>query len=351
MKFWKNNIMNNTRGEDYLHILQIFRGFAALMVVVCHLILSFRHFYNWDNQVLIFIGNFGSLGVDFFFVLSGFIISYSTSQKKYKFKNYLTNRILRIYMPYLPIGIAMFLLYFLFPNISESSRDVNLIRSITLFPIGSPALSVAWTLSYEMMFYLLFGLSFISKKLWNIFLIIWASSIIFFNYIFILTLNNIIFLKPYCLEFLLGYFTWFLYFNKIRLKKYILWLCVIIFFSLTFIIKYHDINLFNYSYNLTFSIFVSFLILSVINQSLPYKLSKNKILLLVGNASYSIYLVHDPIISLLVRLIHSNRTIVLFCIFFVICCICGILYYFIFEKYVLNKTKKFVSTKFLINTK
>jgi peptidoglycan/LPS O-acetylase OafA/YrhL len=245
----------------------------------------------------------------------------------------------------LPIGIAMFLLYSYFPNISESSRDISLIRSITLFPIGNPALPVAWTLSYEMMFYLLFGLCFISRKTWNIFIILWASAIIIFNYFFPINYENLIFLNPYCLEFILGYLICLLYFYRINIKKYILWLCAIIFFCLTVTIKVYNLNLFDFSSNLMFAISVSFLILAVvINQTSQWQLSRNKILLLLGNASFSIYLVHPPIMSFLIRLLHSNSRIT-FYIFMTICCLGGILYYFIFEKFILGRAKRFVFKK------
>ena len=351
-------MINKINSKNYFDVLQVFRGIAAVMVVLCHLVLAFKHFHNWDNSILIFIGNFGALGVDFFFVLSGFIISYSTFQKKYHFKDYLINRFLRIYIPYLPIGIAMFLLYFLFPNISESGRDVNLIRSITLFPIGNPALSVSWTLSYEMMFYLLFGLCFISRKIWNIFIILWTSAIIIFNYFSGLNTKNLIFLNPYCLEFILGYLICLTYFYRENIKNIlsypilsypILWLCAILFFCLTVIIKFYNLNLFYFSSNLMFAISASFLILAAINRaSQRHKVSKNKILLLLGNASFSIYLVHDPIISLSIRLLHSNNfylAVLLFIVFLIICCLGGVFYYFIFEKFILGRARKIIAQK------
>jgi peptidoglycan/LPS O-acetylase OafA/YrhL len=83
----------------YLDILQIFRGFAT-MVVVHHSIPASVHYFNLNIFCLNEIAFWGKYGVDFFFVLSGFIISYSTFKKKYHYKNYILNRILRIYIPY-----------------------------------------------------------------------------------------------------------------------------------------------------------------------------------------------------------------------------------------------------------
>jgi exopolysaccharide production protein ExoZ len=65
----------------YLNSLQIFRGIAALMVVVHHTVGSLKYYHNIKNSFLDGIGMFGKFGVDFFFILSGFIISYSVYYK------------------------------------------------------------------------------------------------------------------------------------------------------------------------------------------------------------------------------------------------------------------------------
>lgn len=94
-------------------------------------------------------------------------------------REYLTARLIRIYVPYLPIGIAMLLLYQLVPELSESGRETSLLTSLTLLPDSRPpALSVAWTLVHEMVFYAIYALWFIHRGLFRIVLVAWAVSIV-----------------------------------------------------------------------------------------------------------------------------------------------------------------------------
>ena len=356
--------------NEYFDILQIFRGIASVMVVVYHITLSYKYFGALNNKYLFALGNYGLMGVDFFFVLSGFIISYSTFVKRtqynnitqYKFYDYIVNRVLRIYIPYLPIGILMFGFYFLFPGVSEVSREINTIRSFTLFPVGNPALAVAWTLSYEMMFYILFGLCFISKRVWNIFLIIWASLIIFVNYISPINYGNIICFSTFNLEFILGYILAEIYIRKIKINKLIPIILSSLFFIIFCLLTFNKIcfnkTFFKFDVNICFVVFVFFMVYYAINyiRKINFKGRKFIIAFLIGNASYSIYLVHDPIISIIDRLIPFTNNdfinISRFIFVLILSCIGGFLYYFIFEKFLLNKIRLLINkTKIIIKTK
>lgn len=143
--------------------IQILRGIAALFVVCFH----FRYTVN-DIYAQKDIGNrlfeFGSFGVDLFFIISGFIMAMSARQNE-NLSAFIIKRFFRIY----PLYFAVLTLYIAL-GFNEYSL-VHIIKSYLLVPIdyknempyyGYSIMAIAWTLTYEIWFYFIFG---ISKKL------------------------------------------------------------------------------------------------------------------------------------------------------------------------------------------
>ncbi|MGB7243653.1 MAG: acyltransferase [Sulfitobacter sp.] len=147
-----------------LNALQGGRAIAALMVVVFHanvVILPERIFKDGTQAWSGF--NMGYAGVEFFFVLSGFIMVYIHQRdfdKPDRAWRFMRKRVTRIYPVYWVILAALVMLYNLVPSRGpETAREASaVLAAFALVPEGrAPILEVAWTLQFEMFFYLIFA--------------------------------------------------------------------------------------------------------------------------------------------------------------------------------------------------
>ncbi|MFZ4763349.1 MAG: acyltransferase family protein [Roseimicrobium sp.] len=156
---------NDTRKHsDYLTSLQAFRGIAALGVVVYHAGL----FTERQAKQVLFGGawHLGELGVDFFFVLSGFIIAFVHGGELGKPEHaprYIRRRFFRVY-PLLAIVTTLKLALELVAWLrGGAATDISRITASYLLlpaPDGQmPVVTAAWTLTHEMLFYALFLLA------------------------------------------------------------------------------------------------------------------------------------------------------------------------------------------------
>jgi len=346
--------MKDENKSNYLDILQIFRGIAALMVVCHHTISSIKFYHDIEFPFFNYIVIVGKFGVDFFFVLSGFIISYSAYHKynlPNSFSNYVKNRLIRIYVPYLPIGIVMLVLYSVFPQFSNSERDISVLTSLTLLPQGNPALSVAWTLTFELCFYLLFSISFWSRKSWNYLVILWCILIVLFNYTALESMQLFknpflrILFSPYNIEFILGFLLATLIIEGKRINLKVIFLCLSFSTSSFLYCILNKYTFFYFSSHFLFAI-ATFLIIYLGIVYYPKKINKLSPMMLVGNATYSIYLIHNPLQMLLIRVYPKVNSSIgfTFALLFVliITSLLGYLYYFLFEKKAIQNIKTII---------
>lgn len=138
--------------------IQFLRFAAAFMVVMYH---ASKHVLATGvDQGWVFTAAemTGFAGVDVFFVISGFIMFYTTTGAvgPSASVDFLKRRIARIYSGYWPFFILTAVVFaWARPAHFEAS---NLLTSLFLWPmpLNEVLLDVSWTLSYEMYFYLLF---------------------------------------------------------------------------------------------------------------------------------------------------------------------------------------------------
>jgi exopolysaccharide production protein ExoZ len=144
-----------------INSIQYLRGVAALLVVYCHTIDNQLQLGTSWQQNFRYLQNFGAIGVDVFFVISGFIISYISLEKGTGIKEgllFLKKRFLRINPSYyIATIIGIYIYKYLGPGVTIPKE--TLLNSVTIIPLFGkdlPWLGVAWTLIFEWFFYLIF---------------------------------------------------------------------------------------------------------------------------------------------------------------------------------------------------
>jgi peptidoglycan/LPS O-acetylase OafA/YrhL len=144
--------------------LDALRGLAAFAVCLYHI--CFADSYMPQNSFLESFAQFGDKGVQVFFILSGLVIPWSMSFRKYEYnlvKEFLLRRFIRIQAPYaiaLTFTIFCYLL-FIDPSLRLNAKSI-LNNFLYLVPYSSDSwiLNVAWTLGVEVQFYLIVAIGF-----------------------------------------------------------------------------------------------------------------------------------------------------------------------------------------------
>jgi exopolysaccharide production protein ExoZ len=166
--------------------LQACRGVAALLVVLHHLsgALADDKYFGFDPFARVFSFG-GTSGVAFFFVLSGFIIVHAHGAdfgRPDRLRSYLLKRAIRIYPTYWIIYLAVYLTAIAVPGLGNTASTNEIVpidnmgaifKSLLLIPqyrpstgtTYSPVLVVAWTLQYEILYYSLIAFAIISRAL------------------------------------------------------------------------------------------------------------------------------------------------------------------------------------------
>ena len=286
--------------------IQVLRGIAAIMVMLYH---ATRH-YNLKG--LNFLGNIfknGYLGVDIFFVLSGFVITIS-SVEYFKNKNpteFMFKRLIRIFPSFwLYLLLPLTILYFVLPQFINDKSAFEFLNYLKVFFLvfNHPTIShVTWTLSFELYFYFLFLMIIFNEKFKFLVICILICSIL--NLIGLPVSQNLYFKKylfsPLILEFLLGVLIAFIL-GKIRSKqKYLDLIFLLASITLFLLSSYLDennyIHISKHNRFLYFGIASFLLILSSLLFENFNKISISKSLILVGDSSYVLYLIHSIILS------------------------------------------------------
>ena len=137
--------------------LQALRGFAALAIVVIHICLWERKLPPYRPALPMLVP--GQAGVDLFFVISGFIMVFIQPAPIGSWRGYgsfMGHRLARIYPPLWLILVPLTVLWIFEPAWFNHNFDnhVDLVGSYLLLPQAQvPLLTVSWTLIHEIYFY------------------------------------------------------------------------------------------------------------------------------------------------------------------------------------------------------
>lgn len=165
---WLQHRFELSRGSAAHNVrpMEGLRGFAVFLVFLVHFAsLASPWLSPGSSLEAVFeaMQAVGNAGVDLFFVLSGYLIYGSLMSRHQRFAGFMARRIERIY-PTFTVVLAIYLaLSFAFPAESKMPGSfwgglVYLVQNFLLLP-GifniNPMIMVAWSLSYEMFYYLI----------------------------------------------------------------------------------------------------------------------------------------------------------------------------------------------------
>lgn len=139
------------------------RGIAILMVLLVHHGQRFRGWTapgGWSAAYAAFAHAAGQAGVDLFFALSGYLVYSLALQRKTTLAGFIGRRLRRIYPPFLAMMAVYVGIFLLAPGVAKwpAGGEIGfVVQSLLLLPgvfEMEPVMTVAWSLSYELAFYL-----------------------------------------------------------------------------------------------------------------------------------------------------------------------------------------------------
>lgn len=330
------------RSNPEVLTIQYLRGVAAIVVVIFHIGQIFNHQYS-----------FGATGVDIFFVISGFIMWMVSRKREVTPLIFIKKRLLRIVPLYWLIILIMVAGSLLRPNLFPQDHPTvkHVLLSIVFIPHFAPngdifpMVGQGWTLDFEMFFYLLFAISiaYFRKHQFYMLNAILLGSVVFGYFIPLHSPMGRVYTSPLLLEFLAGIYICQAWLNdKVLGTKFAL---LAIIFAVLGIIAVHSLGS-PFPRFINYGIPAVLIVFGAVSLESKNTFPKIRLLKLLGDASYSIYLTHYlswlVVSIILAKLsIGLNDATYLLTIFAAI--IGGVLTYMYIEK----PLSKFLSTKFI----
>jgi exopolysaccharide production protein ExoZ len=271
----------------HLGSLHVLRGVASLLVLLFHA--------TWYGGEPRFLGGAflaGGRGVDLFFLLSGFVMTWtyrSSSGNWRELPRFLLARATRIYFPYWVVA-AVTAIYCIRHSIILPAWSESL-RVILLAGTGTWVIPPSYTLPMELLCYLVFSLVFLlGWTAWLAVALLWLSA----NLVVLAksgSIDGLVWSSPFAIEFLVGVLVAKLTLTyQPRVSRAYVWAAMIA-FSLVFLNESRSVA--NQVYrHAPFACAATALLLILVWHELSQRPHYPAPLKLLGDASYSIFLSH-----------------------------------------------------------
>jgi len=308
--------MITTDRKPSIRSIQLCRAVAALAVVYTHC--------AGEGQGGFHLRNTGAWGVDIFFVISGFIIAYIVTRDTRRF---MIKRICRLVPLYVIATLTVIAVTLLFPSLVQSTTVSvpRAVQSLLFIPYpeplknDQPILGQGWTLRFELLFYLMMAvcIPFVRNKA-RLGLACGALLLVFLIAlgvtdppVFILQYYRRQAVLP---EFVYGILLYYAYayarFHEQKVVARLPWLFAALALASLACLLAHDLAGLTFATPRYVQVGIPALVFVAALLGLESRLARDTPLirfgLLLGDASYGMYLFHYHIIALLSRVVFRH---------------------------------------------
>lgn len=308
-----------------IDVIQLLRGIASILICCFHL----KGLLNSSTAhygTTLFGG--GAVGVSIFFIISGFIMVYTTHKSDGSLlyvKNFMIKRLIRI----IPLYYIM-VLFWVFAydtHLDYFFKDqMTLIKTFCFIPMfnspagpayGMPPLKVGWSLNYELFFYVIFGISLFMKRFrWVMLFSALVGLIILlplltkgfvsfnpsinyhFGFLYLSLMTN-----PIMLYLIMGIALGLLYDSNFSIRAKWIQIALLTISIALFLMIYFKLSPFGN--NFFVGLFICcFLVFALLFYNKDKGIKVPALFVYLGNMSYSLYLIHPTVIIVLPRFLN-----------------------------------------------
>jgi exopolysaccharide production protein ExoZ len=262
--------------------IQVARAIAALGIVYFHSWVSITRFPADTAYQIPGLTYYGWFAVDLFFAISGYVICLVASRESFGIRSFLIKRVFRLY----PLWLVMLTIFAVtawrWRGLTPRETLDFFLYSATLLPtVGNPFYNVGWSLQHEIAFYFIVAAiaPFFGLRGLVVFLLVSSTAARLIDMPWYLT-----YLTARHGEFLAGVLAFLLHDKTVRFG-----------FWLPLIIGVAAMIFFGFVNTATFPISLFFLITAFANLNPGEPTWWQKPATMLGDASYSIYLIHPMV--------------------------------------------------------